>query len=235
MPIDLNTLDYDLGIYVPDGYVDKATTVSDDCIVISKTRYLRVIDVLFVKGYVLVPQTQASETGEQSAPKKGTKKGKGRDVEEKDTPVPGHANQQPAKKATTKQAKGRAVEEEGTPVPTQKSALPRSKSAVVEATPAITPPERAASQPVKPKPKPRPIPIKKAHRQKSPPAFDDEIEILDEAPKAAASSPDGACISLISFRFSADCSMHSFSYSRYACCVPCSSQGSCCASYFTCC
>lgn len=211
MVVDLNKIEFDLGIQVPNGYVDKSTIVSDDCIFISKTRCLRVIDVSFVKGYSAETKTHEPETGEQSQPKKRTKKGKGRDVEEKGTPVPAPAIQQPAKKDTAKQAKGRAVEQEGTSDPTQKSSLPRSKSAVValETTPQITPQARAASQPVKLKPRPRPIPIKKAHRQQSPPAIDEDIEILDDEPKAAPSSPDGACISLVSsFRISADYAIH---------------------------
>jgi hypothetical protein len=209
--VDLNKVTFDLGIDIPDGYVDKSTIVSDDYIIISMTRCLRVIDVSFVKGY---HGDKKTETGEQSAPKKRTKKGKGRDVEEKDTPVPVPANQQPAKKDTSKQAKGRADEQEGTPDHTHKSSSPPSKAPVVDinATPATTPEPLAASQPVKPKPKPRPIPIKKAHRQPSPPAIDDDIEILDEEPQAAASSPHGACISHISFRISADYSIHSCSY-----------------------
>ncbi|KIK34335.1 hypothetical protein CY34DRAFT_17794 [Suillus luteus UH-Slu-Lm8-n1] len=169
MVVDLNKIEFDLGIQVPNGYVDKSTI-----------------------GYSAETKTHEPETGEQSQPKKRTKKGKGRDVEEKGTPVPAPAIQQPAKKDTAKQAKGRAVEQEGTSDPTQKSSLPRSKSAVValETTPQITPQARAASQPVKPKPRPRPIPIKKAHRQQSPPAIDEDIEILDDKPKAAPSSPD---------------------------------------------
>lgn len=211
MVVDLNKVTFDLGITIPDAYVDTATIVSDHYIFISMTRYLRVIDVSFIKGYSGEKKTVA---GDDSPPKKRTKKGKGRDVEETDTPVPVPANQQPAKKDTTKQAKGRAVEQEGTPDPTQKSSLPPSKSAVVEreATPAITPEAPAASHPVKPKPKPRPLPVKKAHCQPSPPAIDDDIEILDEELQAAASSPDGACISLISFRISTDHSIHSCSY-----------------------
>ncbi|KAG1739081.1 hypothetical protein EDD22DRAFT_959421 [Suillus occidentalis] len=166
MVVDLNKVNFDLGIQIPDGYVDTSTI-----------------------GY---SDETTTETGEQSAPKKGTKKGKGRDVEEKDTTAPVPVNQQPAKKDTAKQAKSRAVEQEGTPDPTQKASLPHSRSTVVEreATPAITPDARDASQPVKPKPKPRPIPVKKAHRQQSPPAIDDDIEILDEEPQAAESSPD---------------------------------------------
>ncbi|KAG1760403.1 hypothetical protein EDD22DRAFT_848527 [Suillus occidentalis] len=166
--VDLNKVTFDLGIQIPDGYVDKSTI-----------------------GY---SGEEKTETGEQSAPKKGVKKGKGRDVKEKDTPVPVPANQQPAKKDTAKQAKGRAVEQEGTPDPTQKASLPPSRSAIVkrEATPVIMPEAQAASQPVKPKLKPHPIPVKKAHRQQSPPAIDNNIEILNEEPQAADSSPDGA-------------------------------------------
>ncbi|KAG2063362.1 hypothetical protein BDR04DRAFT_1163844, partial [Suillus decipiens] len=106
------------------------------------------------------------------------KKGKGRSVDDKDTPVP-----QPA------QAKRPTVEQEDSPEPTQPSSQPRSKSAAVQSSRAITPQARAASQPATQKPRPRPIP-KKIHRQPSPTAMDDDLEIVDMEVNAADNHGD---------------------------------------------
>ncbi|KAG2738775.1 hypothetical protein P692DRAFT_20882247 [Suillus brevipes Sb2] len=184
MPIDLRTMNYELRLEIPPAHNDEYTT-----------------------GYVIGDEEEEDEAEPEEHPapkqKKKTKKGKGRQP----TPVPEEEEEEPAPKKKARKGKARAVEEDDEdivipgPETMQPSSSQRSQSEVVEVSPgskAMVPGSRAASQPAnassdkpKPKPKPRPVP-RKIHRQPSPPALDDDIQIIEKQSTAGDKGNEGA-------------------------------------------